>query len=649
MSFSKLAKEYRDLGFSVIPISPKTKSQPAFPWAKYQNTLPTEAEIEQWCKLYPDHNIAIITGKVSNLAVMDVDGQEGMDIIKQQNVEPTWIAETGKGFHYYYRLPRADLGNAAGVFPKIDVRANGGYVIAPGSTHSSGKQYSWYMREGEISKNFPEFILEKMGVKTSGGKEKDGAPVSYKWLAEAKSKGIDKGSRNNTFARVAGHYFNMNYAIEDVVELMLNINDKCKDPLPGGEIKEIAKSIQAREERRKGGPIKTMALPDAKEIISKHLKFKDDTVIDVALAVGATVKSASDSLWIIFVGGSSTGKTEVLMSYKNYDDAYYVDRITAAGIASGHTTKKGFLERNQGCRKLLVVQDFSSIMAKSPNDMGEILDALRQIYNGHYKNEWAGKVVSWSGKFNLLSGSTPEIESSKGTMAELGERFLYYRIKSDEAETRRAMYDKSSETCGIEAKMRKDIEMAMLGVLHGIRKVNVDEVTIDEKISEPLFDLIDMSTTLRTAVKRHYYRQDDVEYEPCPEGPGRMNKAIRTLMKGLAVVRGRMECDMSDYAVALKICVDSIPSVRRRVLKGLLANQEKGWRSAKLIAKDCGYVSSESARIKLEDLAALKLCERRLDGDELPGWGQNQSSAWQFVVKKETVKKLRRCGMEFIL
>ncbi|WP_255400463.1 phage/plasmid primase, P4 family [Novosphingobium sp. HII-3] len=50
---------------------------------------------------------------------------------------------TGKGLHVYFQHPGDKLGNRAGVRPGWDIRGDGGYVVAPGSTHPSGAQYAW--------------------------------------------------------------------------------------------------------------------------------------------------------------------------------------------------------------------------------------------------------------------------------------------------------------------------------------------------------------------------------------------------------------------------------------------------------------------------------------------------------------------------
>ena len=69
MSLKKCALTYRDkYGFSVIPI--RLDKKPLIKWEKYQQTLPTEKEIEHWWRRWPGANRGIVTGKLSGIAVI---------------------------------------------------------------------------------------------------------------------------------------------------------------------------------------------------------------------------------------------------------------------------------------------------------------------------------------------------------------------------------------------------------------------------------------------------------------------------------------------------------------------------------------------------------------------------------------------------
>ena len=135
------AIELLERDFSVIPVERLTK-KPCIPWKEYQSRLPTEEELELWWDKYPDANVAIITGKVSGLAVVDADSEIGIDWMSNHCTKTTVYAKTGKGKHAYYLYPyHTDIKNAVRIAADVDVSGEGGYVVAPPSIHANGTKY----------------------------------------------------------------------------------------------------------------------------------------------------------------------------------------------------------------------------------------------------------------------------------------------------------------------------------------------------------------------------------------------------------------------------------------------------------------------------------------------------------------------------
>jgi hypothetical protein len=106
--------------------------------------------VVRWWKQVPDANIAVATGKISDLVVLDVDGPTGEETLaklerKFGSLPPTWQVETGKGRHIYLRYPEniAKVKSVAWKKLGLDVRGDGGYVIAPPSVHESGRRYTF--------------------------------------------------------------------------------------------------------------------------------------------------------------------------------------------------------------------------------------------------------------------------------------------------------------------------------------------------------------------------------------------------------------------------------------------------------------------------------------------------------------------------
>ena len=146
MSPLEAALSYLRQGFSVIPIIAKDK-KPLIAWEEYQNRRATEEEIKAWWARWPDANVGIVTGAVSGLVVIDIDCVEVKEKLKEllRDYDLSTIprSRTGNGWQLFFKHPGVTIPNRAGVLPGLDVRGDGGYVVAPPSVHPTGKVYRW--------------------------------------------------------------------------------------------------------------------------------------------------------------------------------------------------------------------------------------------------------------------------------------------------------------------------------------------------------------------------------------------------------------------------------------------------------------------------------------------------------------------------
>lgn len=119
-------------GFSVIPMGFDKK--PLIKWKEYQDRRPTLREILEW----PKENIAIVTGAVSNLAVIDCESFADADWFARNRGKSQVVVKTRRGYHFYFRHPGQQVMNGQRIEGKYDVRGDGGYVLAPPSKHADG-------------------------------------------------------------------------------------------------------------------------------------------------------------------------------------------------------------------------------------------------------------------------------------------------------------------------------------------------------------------------------------------------------------------------------------------------------------------------------------------------------------------------------
>ena len=131
--------------FSVIPI--QKNKQPCFKWSCYQRKKATADEIRQWWHKWPNAMIGIVTGHISGLFVVDCDSQEGFDAVQKLLPDsldiPTARTPRG-GWHLYFQYPTdSKLTVQAGIMLGVDIRGEGGYIVAAPSMNGNGKGYQW--------------------------------------------------------------------------------------------------------------------------------------------------------------------------------------------------------------------------------------------------------------------------------------------------------------------------------------------------------------------------------------------------------------------------------------------------------------------------------------------------------------------------
>jgi hypothetical protein len=108
-----------------------------------------ETTVARWWARWPDANVAVLTGAVSGLVVIDVDRRHGGDhtleelVARHGRLPRTATVQTGDGVHLYFAHPGQRIANDSGqrLGRGLDVRADGGYVLAPPSLHASGRRY----------------------------------------------------------------------------------------------------------------------------------------------------------------------------------------------------------------------------------------------------------------------------------------------------------------------------------------------------------------------------------------------------------------------------------------------------------------------------------------------------------------------------
>jgi hypothetical protein len=189
------ARKLVSKGVSVIPLWPKAKNPAISEWAEYQTRRPTDEELVQWFR-DSDRNLGIVTGAISGLVVVDEDWDKGgKDTAEKMGVSSPVQVLTGRdggGRHNYFKHPGGTVQNRVSLGPGLDVRGDGGYVVAPPSVHESGRRYTWHGR-GEMP------VFNPPQGQTATGRHTN--PPG--WMAEVLAE-MGPGNRHAALCKIAG-------------------------------------------------------------------------------------------------------------------------------------------------------------------------------------------------------------------------------------------------------------------------------------------------------------------------------------------------------------------------------------------------------------------------------------------------------------
>jgi len=276
MTIKQIALQYLGRGFSVIPlISPSMCSgnltqkeindrckKALVSWKEFKNRHPTKKEVNDWWDRWPDANIAIVTGKISNLVVFDVDKEDATEYAEEEGGFPITVkAISGKGYHIYTEYPDFQVGCTANTELGLDIRGDGGYIVAPPSIHGSGRQYKWengfsiheidpapprqwmiYHLKQYATKSIKP--AKQISPKPSEVVDTVSKPAANDLYSTIIKNGAQQGHRNDSAARLIGHLLGKGNDENLVWETVKLWNAKNSPPLDHTELQKTFESIR---------------------------------------------------------------------------------------------------------------------------------------------------------------------------------------------------------------------------------------------------------------------------------------------------------------------------------------------------------------------------------------------------------------------
>ncbi len=235
MSSAKAAAvDYYRGGWRPIPLKRGSKHPALEELKPYLGRPATQEELRSWT--WP--GVGIVTGPLSGVLVLDVDGPEGEAELQKHGHPVTPMVRTARGgLHLYFKHPDHLVRTGIRVAPGLDVKAAGGYVVAPPSVGPNGELYEWIVSPEDADLAEPPGWL--MGLLERERPKGPAGPVGER---------IPEGRRNKDLASIGGTMRRRGMGEAEILAALRVANgQRCEPPLEAGEVEKIAASVARYE------------------------------------------------------------------------------------------------------------------------------------------------------------------------------------------------------------------------------------------------------------------------------------------------------------------------------------------------------------------------------------------------------------------
>lgn len=215
-----------------------------------------------WGKQFPGAGIGVRTGKESGIFVLDVDihkvdGKQTLEnLVEKQGADlpDTVQSITGSGGNHYVFTYQDGVGNKVNFAPGLDIRGDGGYIIAPPSIHQTSSRYEWELSSRPLDvaiAEAPEWLIGMIKQPTAANGAKITVQPSTHW--QNLMQGLAEGEgRNNAATSLVGHLLSKRVDLLLAYELLHLWNEKNNPPMDRSELDRIIASIARKEVDRRG-------------------------------------------------------------------------------------------------------------------------------------------------------------------------------------------------------------------------------------------------------------------------------------------------------------------------------------------------------------------------------------------------------------
>lgn len=329
--------------------------------------------------------------------------------------------------------------------------------------------------------------------------------------------------------------------------------------------------------------IQAQRLKQCVDVFRRWLYFpRDFAIVKILLGAVAANHMPGRPVWLMIVGPSSCGKTELVTSLADIANVHWASDMTKAGLLSGRPDKDGVMEITGGLLHeignfgFMLFPEFSSMLAMEHKSQDSVLGIMRQIYDGkvvrNIGSEDGGRKLVWKGKAACIAASAPGIDSKRHMIQEMGERFIYVRLEFTR-EDREKVGQLQGRNRNKWQQMRAELATAVTNALQSVI-ANPPTIELSAEESARLQLLADFSAQCRSAVERNNSWEHQAEETHQQEiGGGRLFNSMAELFVGMLSIG----CDYKDaWAAMEQVMWDSIPYLRTQIIRAIASATEPG-------------------------------------------------------------------------
>ena len=398
------AIEYASRGLAVFPLKPRDKA-PITTHGVHEATTNFD-QIKKWWAKYPNANIGIACGKISGgLLVVDVDrkpnGVDGLDSLNEWERENGKLPETVRsitgsgGSHIFYRIDGTGK-NRVNLLDGVDIRSDGGYVVAPPSIHNNGNQYEWEYDPDEYEVAHGDEVLDRL---LSFGKREQTDTFTM-------PDKVGKGKRNDTLYKLACSLQARNLPDAVIMASCISANkEMCDPPLKDDELNKIVESALRHDKgtqlQSSSNPVQLLTVTDSKgntkirqcaENVARVIlndpaldgKIKDDTFGHKLIYFGQLDwRQPGDTMGEWSDKDDAALRSYIDIRYNLRNKADYEDGFNMALLENQYDPLTGFLDALEWDKKPRIDTLLSDYLGADPSDYN--IAVMRVFLHGAVK------------------------------------------------------------------------------------------------------------------------------------------------------------------------------------------------------------------------------------------------------------------------